>query len=99
MLMERERAMAFTYTKTNINIAEIGKVTKKVAKEFLSLKKKENMKVILKMDNEMDLAHFFTRMEMFIKENGKMVKKMDKEYTHFLQTNKDLKDNSVMIIL
>lgn len=80
MLMVREKVMEFIYIKININIAGIGKKMKKVVKEFLSLKKKEDMKVILRMENLMVLVHSFIQMVMFIKVNGKIVKKMVKVY-------------------
>ena len=80
MLMVREKVMEFIYIKININIAGIGKKMKKVVKEFLSLKKKEDMKAILRMENVMVLVHSFIQMVMFIKVNGKIVKKMVKVY-------------------
>ena len=80
MLMVREKVMEFIHIKININIAGIGKKMKKVVKEFLSLKKKEDMKAILRMENVMVLVHSFIQMVMFIKVNGKIVKKMVKVY-------------------
>lgn len=91
--------MGFMNIKINTNIAGIGKIIKKVDKEYLNLKKKVNMLEILKMENVMDLAPFIVKMEMSIRENGKKVKKMVKVYIHFLKIKKDLKVNLAMIIL
>ena len=70
MLMVKEKVMEFIYIKTNINIAGIGKIMKKMDKEYLNLKKKEDMKVILRMVNVMVLVHSFIQMVMSIKVNG-----------------------------
>ena len=99
MQMEKEKDMVFTYIKTNINIAGIGKIIKKVDKVCLSLKKMVDMKAILKMENVMVLVPFFMLMVMYIKENGKTEKKMGKVYIHFQKIKKDSKDSLVMITL
>ena len=89
MLKEKDKVMEFIYTKININIAGIGKIIKKVVKEFLNLKKKENMKVILIIIKEMVLVLFIMLMVMFIKVSGKMEKKMVKVLIYLVRINKD----------
>lgn len=81
--------MEFIYIKININIAVIGKIMKNMVKVYLNLKKKVDMKVILRMVNVMVLVLSFIKMVMFIKVNGKMVKKMVKVYIHLLKIMKD----------
>lgn len=80
ILMEIEKVMVFILIKTVIYILEIGKKIKKMDKEYLNLKRKENMKDNLLKVKEMDMEYSIIKMEIYILVNGIMDKKADKEY-------------------
>lgn len=89
ILMGIEKVMVFILIKTVIYILEIGKKIKKMVKEFLSLKKKENMKDNFQKVKEMDMVFFIIKMEIYILVNGKMVKKAEKEFINLLILRKN----------